>query len=126
MSKKDDTIKALKKKLKKLKAEVATLKAGGRIKDEPAQISAKPTKDKPTKHKPAKGKDAKRAKRLKAESEKGRKAEKVKKTKAKAADGKKNATAKTAAPPAGAQPEPMKIVAKEPTPLLPPARAIAG
>ena len=32
MSKKDDTIKALKKKLKKLKAKVATLKAGGKTK----------------------------------------------------------------------------------------------
>ncbi|RDV04327.1 hypothetical protein [Undibacter mobilis] len=113
MSKKDDTIKALKKKLKKLKAEIAALTGGKPAKAD--KKSAKPAKTKSAKTKSAKAKPAKA------------KVAKTKSAKTKPASSKvKNAEpAKTLTPPS-AKPEPMKIVAKEPAPLTPPARVAAG
>jgi len=105
MSKKDDTIKALKKKLKKLKAELETLKGPGKKKDNQAKSAKKSATKKSGKVAgPAKGKPDK--------------------SKSKKSKSKKSNAAKVAAP--AAKPETMKIVASEPTPLPPPARIAAG
>lgn len=103
MSKKDDTIKALKKKLKKLKAELDALKGPGKKKNNQAKSAEK---------KSATKKGEKVAGPAKSKPDKKSKAKK------------KSKAAKAAAP--AAKPEPMKIVASEPTPLPPPARIAAG
>ncbi len=106
MSKKDYTIKALKKKLKKLKAELDALKGPGKKKDKQAKSAEKKSAEKKSEKVagPAKGKPDK--------------------SKSKKSKSKKSNAAKAAAP--AAKPETMKIVTNEPTPLPPPARIAAG
>ncbi len=72
MSKKDDAIKALKKKLKKLKAEIDTLKSGadGKVKDE----KAKAGKGKSAKNKAVKAKTKKKSKSKSKNQGRGEKA----------------------------------------------------
>ena len=118
MSKKDDTIKALKKKLKKLKAEFDALKSPGKKADKKTKKD-KGAENKAAKSKEAKSKDAK-SKSGKSKSGKLKVAKTLKKSKAKS-------VSQTPAPPA-VKAEPMKVIAKEPTPLAPmaPARIANG
>lgn len=104
MSKKDDTIKALKKKLKKLKAELDALKGPGKKKEKQAKSAEKKSATK------------------KSEKSAGPAKSKPDKSKAKKSKAKKKPNA---AEPV-AKPETMKIVTSEPTPLPPPARIAAG
>lgn len=106
MSKKDDTIKALKKKLKKLKAELDALKGPGKKKDKQAKSAAKKSATK------------------KSDKSAGPTRGKPDKSKSKKSKSKKSNAANIKAP--AAKPESVTIVTNEPTPLPPPARIAVG
>jgi len=126
MSKKDDTIKALKKKLKKLKAQLDALKGPAKKKDERAKAAGKKSAEKKASQKQgATKKEAKAAAAGEPAKNKPKKSkpEKIKSTKT------PDAAAKAQGP--LSRPDPMKIVsnktvANEPTPLPPSARIATG